>query len=170
VTSILPPAPVSPELAAALLALAGIRRGHVVLDLTPTAGLCKGLSAAAGAHGLVIAHQDADLPLPIGAGCAVQELTTVLTTVPTGGSRVARMMLTLPAVEALNLEGMLNAAISSLAPGARVTVACRPNEGRIEDGLPSVLVRAGLRVVHAERILSPEGSVAVAVGVPAEVS
>jgi hypothetical protein len=168
VTAFLSPAPVSPELTAALLALAGIRRGHVVLDLTPAAGLCKGLSAAAGAHGLVIAHQSAQAPLPLGAGCAVQELETVLMTVPTGGSRVARLMLVLPEVEAVSMEHMLHAASGSLAPGARVTVACRPNEGRIEDGLLAVLVRAGLRVVHAERIEAPEGSVAVAVGVPAD--
>jgi hypothetical protein len=168
VTSLLPPAPVSSDLAAALLAMAGIRRGHVVLDLTPSAGLCRGAAAAAGAHGLVIAHQPAEQVLPLGAGCAVQELGTVLTTVPTGGSRVARMLVTLPHVDALSAEPLIGAAVSSLAPGARVTVACKPSEGRIEDGLPSVLVRCGLRVVHAERISSPEGDVTVGVGVPAD--
>ena len=167
-TSLLPPAPVSADLSAALLALAGIRRGHVVLDLTPGAGLCKGASAAAGPHGLVIAHQPADLPLPIGAGCSVQNLETVLTTVPTGGSRVARMLLTMPGVEARSLEPTIVAASSSLAPGARVTVACLPSQGAISDGLPAVLARCRLRVVHAERIDSVEGSVAVAVGVPGD--
>jgi hypothetical protein len=167
VTTLLPPVTVSAELAAAVLAMAGIRRGHVVLDLTPTAGLCAGMAAAAGSHGLVIAHQDPELPLPLGAGCAVEDLWHTLELAPTAGSRVARLVLTAPAVDARAVEETLRSAVGSLGPGARVTVVCRPSAADISSGLPAVLSRAGLRVVHAERLHASEGPVSAAVGVPA---
>jgi hypothetical protein len=155
------------DLAAVVLALAGVRRGHVVLDLTPGAGLCAGAAAAAGESGVVVAVQDPGVPLPPGATVAVDEPGDAIDLPALNGSRVSRALLVAPTAEARSLERIIAATIGVLAPGARLTAVSRANTGGgIGDGLPAVLVRLGLQVAHAEGYDTPSGALAVAVAVP----
>lgn len=154
------------DLAAVVLALAGVRRGHVVLDLTPGAGLCAGAAAAAGESGVVIAVQDASTPLPAGAALSVSQPGDAIDLPALNGSRVSRALLVAPTAEAKSLERIIAATISVLAPGARLTAVSRANTGGMGDGLPAVLVRLGLQVAHAEGYDTPSGALAVAVAVP----
>jgi hypothetical protein len=167
VTTGIPRRTVPPDLAAVVLALAGVRRGHVVLDLNPAAGLGAGAAAAAGEGGVVIAVQPRDRPLPPGVTHAISNPSEAATLPILRGARVSRVLLVAPTTEARLLEAAVAATLPVLAPGARVTAAARANFGTIDDGLPAVLARLGLQLTHAEGYDAVTGPVALAVAVPA---
>lgn len=162
------------ELAAAVLALAGVRGGDCVLDLLPAAGLAGGAAAAAGPRGRVVAvvgtdsvagvvgmdSVDGPQPLPDG-------IETVTDLGALADESVAKVLAIDPTAAARSLAPLLVAVRPLLAPGARVTVASAPNTGMLTEGLPSVLAACGLVVVHAEGLAVsslPAGRVALAVG------
>ncbi len=153
------------ELAAAVLALAGVRGGDCVLDLLPAAGLAGGAAAAAGPRGRVVAlvgvdSIDGHQHLPDG-------IETVTDLGALGDESVAKVLAIDPTAAARSLAPLLVAVRPLLAPGARVTVASAPNTGMLTEGLPSVLAACGLVVVHAEGLAVsslPAGRVALAVG------
>lgn len=154
-----------PELVAVVLALAGVRRGDVVLDLAPSAGLTAGAAAAAGTHGTVLVRQAENTPLPAGATASFAEVEEAVS----AGLVIGKVLLAAPETEARSLAPLLLAVRPLLAPGARVTVASRSGGGAISDGLPSVLAGCGLVVAHAEglQLGGGRGRVALAVGRPA---
>ncbi len=154
------------ELAAAVLALAGVRAGDVVLDLLPAAGLTAGLAAATGPGGSVLALCEPGEEAPLGATATIGAVTDL----QAAQLRVGKVVLPAPAAAAPGLAELLVAVRGVLAPGARVTVAARPNGGALTEGLPAVLAACGLVVVHAEGLAVaglPGGRVALAVGRPA---
>ncbi len=156
------------ELAAVVLALTGVRRGDVVLDLSPAAGLTASLAAAAGSTGSVIAHLPAHRPgdpLPPGADAVVSDPAQL-----DADERPSKVVLVDPDSDARALRPLLAATRGHLAPDARVTTAARAGAGAVLDGLPAVLAGCGLLLVHAEGLsLDPGGDtpsrrVALAVG------
>jgi len=153
--------PVGRELAAAVLAAAGVRRADRVLDLTPGAGLTAGLAAAAGPTGSVTAVLPPEADPPAGVRRAA-DLAALQRDAP-----FTKVLLIAPEEPARALEPVLRAVRPLLAPGARVTVAARGNTGALAEGLPAVLAACALTVVHAEGLLLPAGRAALAVGRPA---
>ncbi len=156
------------ELAAAVLALAGVRGGDCVLDLLPAAGLAGGAAAAAGPRGRVVALVGID---GIDGIDGHQHLPDGIETVTDLGAladeSVAKVLAIDPTAAARSLAPLLVAVRPLLAAGARVTVASAPNTGMLTEGLPSVLAACGLVVVHAEGLAVsslPAGRVALAVG------
>jgi hypothetical protein len=161
------PGPVSSDLTAVVLALAGIRRGHVVLDLTPGAGIGASAAAAAGEVGLVVAVQPRDKPLPAGVRHSVASAADATTLPSLRGARISRVLVVAPHVEARTLEPALSEVLPLLAPGARVTAVARANtSGSMGEGLPGLLAALGLQIVHAEGIDDESGPLAVTVAVP----
>ncbi len=159
------------ELAAAVLALAGVRGGDCVLDLLPAAGLAGGAAAAAGPRGRVVALVGTDSVVGIDSMDSHQHLPDGIETVTDLGAladeSVAKVLAIDPTAAARSLAPLLVAVRPLLAPGARVTVASAPNTGMLTEGLPSVLAACGLVVVHAEGLAVsslPAGRVALAVG------
>jgi len=162
------------ELAAAVLALAGVRGGDCVLDLLPAAGLAGGAAAAAGPRGRVVALVGTDSVVGVVGMDSIdghQHLPDGIETVTDLGAladeSVAKVLAIDPTAAARSLAPLLVAVRPLLAPGARVTVASAPNTGMLTEGLPSVLAACGLVVVHAEGLAVsslPAGRVALAVG------
>lgn len=162
------------ELAATVFALAGVRAGDVVLDLTPAAGLTAGFVAGAGRAGRVLALRRDDDSLAGVAGATGAGVESISEPADLAGSdvRVAKVVCVQPEAEARALTSLLLAVRPLLAPGARVTAASRSGAGALTDGLPSVLAECGLVVVHAEGMSVVLGStgqarrLALAVGRP----
>jgi len=160
-----PPEPLpglAPDLAAAVLALAGIRNGQLVLDLTPAARLTASAAAAAGPQGRIVVLQPTTRALPPGATRAA---TTPAGSVE-GGERLARVLAVAPQRTARELAAVLGACMPHLAGGARIAVLTKASSGRVGEGLPAVLAELGLEVLHAEGMQTPAGRLAIAVARP----
>lgn len=115
-----------PTLSAVALALAGVRTGAHVLDLTPAGGLGPALSAGVGPTGRVTDAVTATAPDRSGAGYA---------------------LLVDQAADPAAALKRLEAARPALAPGARVTLCCAGNGSAL---LLALAHTPGWSLVHLE--------------------